>query len=43
MWSDCTQDLEISDSCYDKCTKGKPCHTCVFKDVSCLLAATMSC
>jgi hypothetical protein len=28
------QDLEISDSCYDKCTKGKPCHSCEFKGVS---------
>lgn len=39
------QDLEISDSCYDKCTKGKPCHTCEFKDVSplaCCLECTAS-
>jgi hypothetical protein len=28
------KELEISDSCYDKCTKGKPCHTCVFDNVS---------
>jgi hypothetical protein len=27
------KDLKISDSCYDKCTKGKPCHTCIFKDI----------
>lgn len=30
------QDLEKDDICYDKCTKGKPCHTCIFKDVSLL-------
>lgn len=28
------QDLEASDCCYDKCTHGKPCHTCEFKQVS---------
>ena len=28
------QDLDHDDICYDKCTKGKPCHTCIFKDVS---------
>ena len=28
------QDLESSDCCYDKCTHGKPCHTCEFKEVS---------
>lgn len=27
------KDLEISDSCYDKCTKGKPCHSCEFKGI----------
>lgn len=27
------KDLEISDSCYDKCTHGKPCHTCEFPNV----------
>ena len=31
-----TQDLEKDDICYDKCTKGKPCHTCIFEDVSLL-------
>jgi hypothetical protein len=30
------QDLDKYDICYDKCTKGKPCHTCIFKDVSLL-------
>jgi hypothetical protein len=27
------KDLEVSDSCYDKCTHGKPCHTCEFKEI----------
>jgi hypothetical protein len=27
------RDLESSDCCYDKCTHGKPCHTCEFKEV----------
>lgn len=27
------KDLEASDCCYDKCTHGKPCHTCEFKQI----------
>jgi hypothetical protein len=28
------QELDVKDCCYDKCTHGKPCHTCEFKKVS---------
>jgi hypothetical protein len=32
-WNSEGKDLDKYDSCHDKCTKGKPCHTCIFKDI----------